>query len=308
MESNKKLLVVGGTGFIGSYLANEAYSRGYEVTILSLNNNKLNQNNLDVEFLFADITNLKMLSDVLHNKFFNHVVNLGGYINHSSFSKEGGKIFDVHFMGLYNLIKCTNHNGLKSFIQIGSSDEYGSNNAPQTENQRELPISPYSAAKTSATYLLQMLNRTENFPAVILRPFLVYGPGQDKGRFIPQIINGCLADNEFPVSQGRQLRDFCYISDFVSAIFSSFNNNNAYGEVINIASGKPVLVKEVVSLIQKIIGTGYPKFGEIPYRVEENMALYADITKANRLLNWSPKITLKDGLEKTIKFQTDSLL
>ena len=64
MESNKKLLVVGGTGFIGSYLASEAYSRGYEVTILSLNNNKLNQNNLDVEFLFADITNLKMLSDV----------------------------------------------------------------------------------------------------------------------------------------------------------------------------------------------------------------------------------------------------
>ena len=305
MGSNNKLLIVGGTGFIGSYLTNEALSRGFEVTVLSLNSKKVHPNSRHVDFLFSDITNLEKLSEVLKKNLFHHVVNLGGYINHSNFSKGGSKIFDVHFMGLYNLIKCVNHPELKSFIQIGSSDEYGSNTAPQNENQRELPISPYSSAKTAATYFLQMLNRTEDFPVVILRPFLVYGPGQDKTRFIPQIINGCLGDKEFPVSQGEQLRDFCHVSDFTNAIFSSFENNNAFGEVINVASGRPISIKEVVIMIQKIVGTGDPKFGQIPYRDEENMALYADISKANKLLNWSPKITLQDGLEATIKFQKD---
>ena len=300
MLSSQKLLIVGGTGFIGSYLANEALSRGFEVTVLSLNSKKIKQNNRDIEYLSADITNLEKLSIVLEKKLFHHVVNLGGYIIHSSFSKGGNKVFDVHFMGLYNLVKCTNRRELKSFIQIGSSDEYGSNAAPQYENQRELPISPYSSAKTAATYFLQMLSRTENFPAVILRPFLVYGPGQDKSRLIPQIIYGCLENNEFPVSQGEQLRDFCYISDFVNAIFSSFGNNNAFGEVVNIASGRPISIKEVVIMIQKIVGTGNPKFGEIPYRIGENMALYADISKANKLLKWQPKIDLNLGLRKII--------
>ena len=296
----KDLLIVGGTGFIGSYLANEALSRGFEVTVLSLNSKNLKQNDINVEYLFADITNLGKLSKVLNKKLFHHVVNLGGYINHSSFSKDGCRVFDVHFMGMYNLVRCTNHRELKSFIQIGSSDEYGSNSAPQNENQREFPISPYSSAKTAATYFLQMLNRTENFPAVILRPFLVYGPGQDKSRLIPQIIYGCLDNNKFPVSQGEQLRDFCHVSDFINAIFSSFGNNNAYGEVINVASGSPISIKEVVIMIQKIVGTGSPKFGEIPYRVGENMTLYADISKANKLLKWQPKIDLDVGLRKII--------
>ena len=307
MGSKNKLLIIGGTGFIGSYLTNEALSRGFEVTVLSLNNKKVNKNSKNVDFLFADIANLEKLSKVLNKNLFHHVVNLGGYINHTNFSKGGNKIFDVHFKGLYNLINCVNHPELRSFIQIGSSDEYGSNNAPQSENQRELPFSPYSAAKTASTYLLQMLNKTENFPAVILRPFLVYGPGQDKNRFIPQIIYGCLENNEFPVTQGEQLRDFCYIDDFVNAIFSSFENNNAFGEVINIASGRPILVKEIVSMIQNIIGAGVPKFGQIPYRVDENMELYADISKANKLLNWTPKINLESGLESTIEFQKENI-
>ena len=98
MLSSHKLLIVGGTGFIGSYLADKALLRGFEVTVLSLNSKKLNQNNSDVEYLSADITNLEKLSLVLKKKLFHHVVNLGGYINHSSFSKGGNEVFDVHFM------------------------------------------------------------------------------------------------------------------------------------------------------------------------------------------------------------------
>jgi nucleoside-diphosphate-sugar epimerase len=209
-------------------------------------------------------------------------------------------VFDVHFNGTKNLINCINKDSLRSFIQIGSSDEYGANLAPQNESQRESPISPYSFAKTTTTHFLQMLYRTEQFPVVILRPFLVYGPGQGMERFIPQVINGCIEGKKFPTSEGKQLRDFCFISDFVRSIFSSINNTESFGEVINIASGEPISIKDVVTKIQKIIAMGNPQFGKTAYRDGENMELYADITKAKKLLNWQPQISLEEGLKKTI--------
>ena len=79
---------------------------------------------------------------------------------------------------------------------------------PQCEELREQPISPYSLAKVASTHFLQMLQRTEGFPAVVLRLFLTYGPHQDNRRFLPQIIQACLRDDEFAVSDGHQLRDF----------------------------------------------------------------------------------------------------
>jgi nucleoside-diphosphate-sugar epimerase len=145
-----------------------------------------------------------------------------------------------------------------------------------------------------------MLYRTEQLPVVILRPFLVYGPGQGMERFIPQVINGCIEGKKFPTSEGKQLRDFCFIGDFVRSIFSSIDNTEAFGEVINIASGEPISIKDVVTKIQNIVTTGSPQFGKAAYRVGENMELYADITKAQKLLNWQPKISLEEGLKKTI--------
>ena len=100
-------------------------------------------------------------------------------------------------------------------MNIGSSDEYGSNRAPQNEMQRESPISPYSFGKTASSHFLEMLNRIDNFPSCSLRLFLVYGPGQNDHRFIPQIIEGCLSDNIFNTSKGEQIRDFCFVEDIV---------------------------------------------------------------------------------------------
>ena len=207
----------------------------------------------------------------------------------------------MHFTGVINLIELLNQDTLKSFINIGSSDEYGDVNAPQSEIQRESPISPYSLGKVSATHFLQMLFRTEKFPVTILRLFLTYGPGQSSNRFIPQIISGCLKDISFPVSKGEQLRDFCFIDDVIRAIFLVFDSSKSAGEIINIASGKPVSIRYVIENIQNIIEGGYPEFGEIDYRSNENMHLYADVNKAKTLLNWQSKFTLNEGLLQTIQ-------
>jgi nucleoside-diphosphate-sugar epimerase len=302
MQKNSKLLIVGGTGFIGKSIAKEAIKCGFQVTIISKNNCQKSKQLKGAEYISVDVTNKEKLLLVLKDRLFCYVLNLSGYINHSSYFFGGSEVFNVHFNGTQNLINCIEKSNLKCFIQIGSSDEYGNNPAPQFEAQREAPISPYAFAKTSTTHFLQMLYRTEKFPVVILRPFLVYGPGQGMERFIPQIIKGCIEGNEFPVSEGRQLRDFCFISDFVQAVFTILANSSVHGEVINISSGKPISIKQVVGMIVNIIGSGQPQFGEIDYRDGENMALYADISKAKNLLGWKPDFDLNQGLLETINW------
>ena len=296
-----KLLVIGGTGFIGQHVVKKALELNFKITVISKNKPKTKNKFVGVSYISVDISNKKKLINALENYTFNYIINLGGYINHSNYSNQGSQIFNTHYEGIKNLFNSIDKSNLKRFLQVGSSDEYGNNLAPQNERQREAPISIYSCAKVLATYFLQTLYKTENFPVVILRPFLVYGPNQNKDRFIPQIIKGCISDSKFPVSKGGQIRDFCYIDDFVNAVFKALITKNILGEVINISSGIPVSIKDVVNIISNIIKSGKPQFGKIDYRKGENMILYADIDKAKKLLNWKPNITLEQGLYKTIK-------
>jgi len=301
-STKQSILIIGGTGFIGSYVVQEALSRQLNVAVISKGLISTHDRLDDVEYLEVDITKRDELFQKLKNRVFHFVINLAGYIDHSSYFKNGDRVVDVHFNGTRNIVEFINKKVLKTYIHFGSSDEYGSNVAPQIESQKELPFSSYSFAKTASTHFLQMMHLTEKFPAVIFRPFLVYGPRQEKNRFIPQIILGCLDDNEFPTSYGMQLRDFCFITDIVDAVFLTLNNSNAYGEVFNIASGEAISIKEIIINIQNIIGLGRPQFGKFEYRNGENMELFANICKAKKLLNWEPKINLKDGLRKTINY------
>ena len=299
-NNNNHLLVIGGSGFIGQHVVNKALEKGFKTTVLAKNNHNATDKPNVVTYLTADISHKANLLTSLRGKVFDYVINLGGYINHANFSNGGSEVYDVHFNGVRNLVDCLNKSNLKGFVQIGSSDEYGNNSAPQLETQRETPISPYSCAKVASTYFLQTLYKTEKFPAVILRPFLVYGPGQGEERFIPQIIKGCLNNQKFPTSKGEQLRDFCFIDDFIQAVFSTLDNSKVYGEVINIASGKPVTIKKMINTIVDTIGSGQPQFGKIAYRVGENMALYGDVSKAKELLDWKPSVDIEQGLRTTI--------
>lgn len=300
LSKNNNLLIAGGTGFIGKNVAKHALNKGFNVTIISKNKPSLSNKIKKVEYINVDINDKRRLFLKLKNRSFNYVINLSGYVNHANYFNGGSKIFDTHFNGTVNLVECVNNKILKNFIQIGSSDEYGSNISPQKEQMREKPISPYSCAKVASTHFLQMLNKTHKFPVIILRLFLVYGIGQKNDRFIPQVIEGCIKKKSFPVSSGNQIRDFCYIDDVVKAIISSLRNKKSFGEVINIASGNPVKIKHVINSIIKKVGFGKADFGKIKYRDFENMKLYADVTKAKKLLNWKPAITLDQGLNLII--------
>lgn len=297
-----RLLVVGGNGFIGRHIIRHALTLGWSVVSLSLSLRPDRQDFSVVQYVSADISNDIALKEALGDANFQYVVNCGGYIDHTLFFKGGRRVFDTHFLGVLNLVECLNRDVLESFVNIGSSDEYGNNPAPQVESQREMPISPYAMGKVAATLFLQALHRTEQFPATTLRLFLTYGPGQDDFRFLPQIIKGCLEGRSFPTSSGHQLRDFCFIQDTVDAIFATLCSNKCRGEIINIGSGRPISIRQMIETVRRLIGKGTPRFGEIAYRPGENMELYADITKAQALIGWRPNVSLEIGLDKTIRW------
>ena len=296
------LLIIGGSGFIGRNLAEKSLKVGFNVTVVSLTKITDNKKIPGVIYIQVDITSLPLLKEKLFGISFNYVVNLSGYIDHSSYLNGGHIAINAHFNGLQNLLQVLDWSLIKRFVQIGSSDEYGNISAPQFEHMAESPISSYSLGKLASTKLLKMLYQTENFPVVILRLFLVYGEGQNNNRFIPQIIQGCLLGKSFSVSKGDQLRDFCYIDDITSGILQSLVKDKALGEVINLASGDSISIRSVIEKIQNLIGSGNPEFGKIAYRKSENMALYANIDKAKLLLEWQPKIDLNKGLANSIDF------
>ena len=252
-----------------------------------------------VRYLHFDITDSHPVKKYL-GEDYDFVINLGGYIDHQFFQDGGRDLIDVHFTALQNLLEVLPRHNLKRFVQIGSSDEYGNVPAPQDEILREQPISPYSLAKMASTHFLQMLYRTENFPAVTLRLFLTYGPGQNTDRFLPQIIRGCLDDTEFPASAGEQIRDFCYVEDTVRAILQALAVPGAEGEVFNVASGKPISIRTIIEKVCALTGSGKPQYGKVSYRPGENMVLYANISKEKKILQWEPEISLEEGLQKSI--------
>lgn len=302
LEKGHKLLVVGCNGFIGHAVATLALSRGVEVTGLSLHPPAADKQQQQVTYINADISNSAALSEAIGDRKFDYVINCSGYIDHTAYSNGGRSQFDTHFHGLLNLVDCVNHPQLKGFVQIGSSDEYGDALSPQREDMRENPISPYACAKVAASHFIQTLHRTEGFPGVVARLFLVYGPGQNMQRFIPQVISGCLKNNRFPVSKGEQVRDFCFIDDVAEALLKLLDHQQLYGQVCNIASGRPVSIASVIQTIRDHIGAGEPEYGKVPYRTGENMSLYADIDKVTGETDWRPTTDLGQGIEATVRW------
>ncbi len=130
----------------------------------------------------------------------------------------------------------------------------------------------------------------------------MYGPRQDANRFLPITILGCIKNKKFPCSKGDQLRDFVYVDDAVEAIIKSLINRNAIGQIINIGSGKPKRIKNVIEKVKKISKGGYPQYGMFKQRKFEIPKLYPNVEKARNKINWRPKISFEKGIKSTIQY------
>lgn len=297
--TGEKILVIGGSGFIGSHICKKALLNNMQVTCISLNKNL---KPLDgVNYLNVNITLIDDLKEALKKKNFDYVVNCGGYIDHRFYVDGGSSVIKQHLDGVNNLINIIDFRNLKRFVQIGSSDEYGLATAPQKEETDCVPISSYSLAKLSSTKLVQMLGKYENYRTCALRLFLVYGPGQKENRLLPYVINSILKKKKLRLTAGEQIRDFTYVDDIVEGIFSSFNLDNKFnGEILNLCSSKPIKIKEIVNQVASLTKSEPLIYGDVAYRNNENMELWGSNKKAQKLLNWQPKKDLIEGLKETI--------
>ena len=303
---NKKILIIGGTGFLGYHLAKKCLAKKWNVTSISTNKPKKIRFLSKVKYLNLDISKKNILKKNIKSNF-DFVVNFGGYVNHS----EKLKTYKSHYIGCKNLADIFKNKKIKSFIQIGSSVEYGNRKSPQNENDKtnvKKLQSKYGQAKLMATNYLLKLNKKYNFPCTILRLYLVYGPRQDNNRLIPYTLNECLNNNKFICSDGKQYRDFLFVEDLIKAIFLCFNNKSAIGEIINIGRGKSHNVKKVILFIKNKINLGKPIFGKISLRKDEVFSLYPDISKAKKILYWQPFTSFQKGIEIIIKSYKDNLI
>ncbi len=297
MKSKNKILIVGGTGFIGYHLAKKCLSKGWLVTSISTKHAKKIRFLPKVKYLICDITNKKLLKKKI-KKDFNYVVNLGGYVDHS----HKKKTFQSHYKGCLNLTEIFLKNPPRAFVQMGSSVEYGSLKSPQKEFGKCNPKSIYGKAKLLTTNHLVKLYKKKKFPSTILRLYLAYGAKQDLNRFLPIIINGCLKNKKFPCSKGNQLRDFVHVTDVVEAIIKSLTNKKAKGQIFNIGSGKPQKLINIIKYVRKISKGGYPQFGKIKLRKDEILKIYPNIKKVKNFINWKPKISFRKGIKNTIRY------
>ena len=300
----KKILITGGTGFIGYHLAKKCVRMGWEVTSFSKKKPKPIRTLKEVNYLFGDLTKKKDLK-VLKKKF-DYIVNAAGVVDHSS----NPKVYKAHYLGCKNLANFFLKKKIKLFLQVGSCVEYGPQKSPQKEDYKpkinDLK-SMYSKGKLAASKYLMELYDKYRFPVVIFRLYLNYGPNQDFNRFLPVIIDGCIRGKKFPCSSGIQYRSFTFVDDLVRAMVIALKKTHLSGNVFNIGNNKPVKIKRIVQYIKRYVKKGTPLYGKIKFRRDEIKHLYPNISKAKLLLNWQPKVSFSKGLSRTINYYKSNI-
>ena len=158
----KKLLIIGGTGFIGSQLLRKGVRDGFDCTSISTDSSHLKKRINDVEYIKLDLRDNDGLNRYMSANNFSIIINAGGYVEHDDSLSYSCGVFRNHVQPLLNLLECVDFEKVEHFIQIGSGDEYGRISSPMQEFKQEKPCSPYSAAKLTCTQLLLSHARLRN--------------------------------------------------------------------------------------------------------------------------------------------------
>lgn len=296
-----RVLVLGGTGFIGANLIPRLLKE-YNVDCVHRLLLRKSYRIKKVTYIRLDLEDFDQVKKRI-NKNYKFIFNLGGYIDHVSSYDVNNVNLKTHFMSVVNLVSIFSKKKITRFINIGSSDEYGSSEIIQKEKYREEPQSFYALSKVCSSHFLQMAYRNIKFPSVTIRIFIAYGPKQKKNRLIPYIIDRCLKNKTAHLTKGDQIRNFCYIEDVVDAImlFTKSKIKNVDGLIFNVGHNKSYKVKDIANKIKKIIGKGKLVFNK-KLKKSESKLLIPNISRIKKINNWKPNFSIDLGLKKTIKY------
>lgn len=301
-----KILITGAEGFIGSHLTHRLYKLGAEVNAI-VHPESLTwriEDLLDkIKVWPVDLLDERKLRQVLFRVKPAKIYHLAANIDHRRAFSLFNDTFRNNVYGTINLLHGALKLKLDCFINTGTCEEYGMNDVPFNEEQRECPVSPYSVSKVCITYICTMFHKTYGLPIVIPRPFLTYGPAQDAHMLVPSLILSCIKNKDFKMTQGQQSREFNYVDDIVDGFVKASITPRAIGEVINLGNSREYRVIDVAQLIKKLTHTNIKLyFGALPYRKGEAMRFYSASKKAKYLLNWRAKMSLEEGLKQTINW------
>lgn len=306
---NKRVLVTGGAGFIGSHIVDRLLNLGAKVTVLdSLVTGSIENlsHNLDkIKFIQKDLNDESALEEALEGvEFISHQAAL------RSVPKSVEHPLDYHeanVSGTLKLFLKAKARRVKRIAFASSSSVYGERtDFPEKESDAPVPVSPYAATKLMGEYYAAIFSKLYQLEVVSLRYFNVFGPRQSlENRYavvVPKFITCLLKGGSPPIyGDGKQERDFTYIANVVEANILALGQEGVAGEVFNIASGSPKSVNSLLEVLKEVIATdAEPVYLE--KRPGDVFKTEADITKAARLLGWQPKIDFRPGLEKTIEW------
>lgn len=304
---NLNVLVTGATGFIGSNLVRSLLQKEASVSIIKRPSSmtwRLKDILTRIKVLEADLRDKHQLELVLKHSNHQIIFHIAACIKRHRSTSVIKENLETNVWGTVNLINCVKEKNIRSFVNTGTCAEYGNNPVPFHETQRENPLSPYAASKVASSHYCQMITKTTGFPIITLRPFLTYGPYQTGEMLIPSVINNCLRSLPIRITKAKQTREFYYISDMIDGFILAATNKKAIGEIIDLGTGREYTVKETVEMIARL--TGYPlksKLENLSNRENEVLRSCCRGEKAKKILGWRPKVSLEDGLIKTIEWQ-----
>lgn len=304
---NKKILITGGAGFIGANFVYKFLELGNSVAVMERKETnlwRLGKVKDKITIGFVDIADSKAVEIFITKTKPDIVLHFAAYGAYQRFQQDIDATINTNLKGTINLVNACQKIGVKAFINTGTNSEYGIKEKPMKETDVLEPDNLYGITKAAATHYCQMMARKHDFPVVTLRPFAVYGPFEEKGRLMTDVIKACLTNGELLLSKPDSVRPFLFIEDLTSAYMLAIEKvDSIKGGVFNIGTTQQHTIAEVVEIAKKITETTVePKYGQITAAQNEaGMWLY-DISKAKKILKWKPRHTLEQGLKKDIEW------
>ena len=302
---DKKVLVTGGAGFIGSHLTDRLVSEGAKVSVIVKYNSIIDSPRLvkiwnKINVIEADLRNTDSVSE-MKKMNFDVVFHLAAY-NHVGDSFK--HVFENVNSNLFSTINLLNHGPkIKKLIHMGTSEIYGiQKKLPFDTKETPNPMSPYGVTKYASELFSLLKSKHTKLKLICVRPFNTFGPFQSEKAIIPEIILKCLQNKEIKTTAGEQTREFNYIDNIIDGILFLDRKIQHSLEPINIGSNKPIKIKSLVQKIHKFSkSSSRLKIGFLNYRPNEIWKMQAN----NKFLvskGWKSKISFDEGLKKTIEW------
>lgn len=301
-----RALVTGGAGFIGSALCARLVADGHEVAALD-DLSEGDEQNLrratGVALLIADLRDDEAVLGAARG--CDVIFHQGAKRSVPRSIREPGLFTDVNVRGTLNVLVAARQHGCR-VVFASSSSAYGDQETfPLVETIASRPRSPYAASKLAGEAYCSAYWLTMGVPTVCLRYFNVFGPFQDPASeyaaVVPRFTLACLTGKRPVVhGDGEQARDFTFIDDVVDANLLAAASEPAFGEVLNVGGGaQPTSVNEVLRIVAKLTGTNPNPIHEPPREGDVRLT-EANIAKARELIGYDPKVSIQEGLERTV--------